>query len=121
VQPPIDPSKSSHATPSARLSVPTSPSPSLYTSDAPEKWGFLEVNSENRDDDLKREDAQSNPKPKGEYHFSKRLSITHLIESAKWIRQATVEDAEDVDEDSILIDINVQSIANSGPNCEDKS
>jgi hypothetical protein len=81
----------------------------------------LEVDSENGDDDLKCEDAQSNPKPKGEYHFSKRLSITHLIESAKWICQATVEDAEDVNEDSILVDIDVQSIANSGPTCEDKT
>jgi hypothetical protein len=56
-----------------------------------------------------------------EYYFSKRLSITHLIESAKRIHWATVEDAEDVDEDGILIDIDVQSIADSGPTYEDKT
>jgi hypothetical protein len=71
----------------------------------------LEVDSENGDDDLESKDAQSNPKPKGECYFSKKSPITHLIESAKQICWATVEDAEDVDEDGILIDINVQSIA----------
>jgi hypothetical protein len=32
-----------------------------------------------------------------------------------------VEDAEDVDEDGILVDIDVQSIADSGPTREDKT
>ena len=72
VQPPTDLSESPRATPSAGPSVPTSPSPSLHTSDAPEKRTFSEVDSDNGDDDLEHEDAQNNPKPKGEYRFSKR-------------------------------------------------
>ena len=32
-----------------------------------------------------------------------------------------MEDAEDVDEDGILVDIDVQSIADSGPTREDKT
>jgi len=72
VQPPTDSSESPRATPSAGPSVPTSPSPSLHTSDAPEKRAFSEVDSDNGDDDLEREDARNNPKPKGEYRFSKR-------------------------------------------------
>jgi hypothetical protein len=37
------------------------------------------------------------------------------------IHWATVENAEDVNEDGILIDIDVQSIADSGPTREDKT
>ena len=44
-----------------------------------------------------------------------------MIASAKQVCRATVEDAEDVDEDGILADIDVQSIANSGPTREDKT
>ena len=44
-----------------------------------------------------------------------------MIASAKRVHRATVEDAEDVDEDGILTDIDVQSIADSGPTREDKT
>jgi len=72
-QPPTNPSdsESPRGTPSAGPSVPVSPSPSLPTSDALEKRGFSEVDSENGDDDLEREDARSNPKPKGQHHCLK--------------------------------------------------
>jgi hypothetical protein len=67
-QPPSDPSdsESPHATPSAGPSVPVSPSRSLHMCDTPGKWGFSEVEPEDGGD-LKREDARSNPKPKGEH------------------------------------------------------
>lgn len=44
-----------------------------------------------------------------------------MITLAKRVRRATVEDAEDIDEDGILADIDVQSIADSGPTREDTS
>lgn len=57
---------------SAGPSVPVSPSPSLHASDTPEKWDFSEIDSENEDEHDEHEDAQSNPKPKGEHFLLKR-------------------------------------------------
>jgi len=46
--------------------------------------------------------------------------VAYLMISAKRARRATVIDHEDVDSEGILVDVDVQSIADSGPTREDK-